>query len=134
MRNLALTIIGGEGGSSLDINSDVGFGINIAYNLNSKISVGADFEFLRPNYRAVLVPVDSNEDDIVINHKISQFNGRLKGTFNMIDGPFTPFLEATSTPTLLTDRQPPDAGGIRGGDLFAPITTLPSPRHSSVTA
>ena len=86
--------IGGEGGSSLDINSDVGFGINVAYNISSKLSVGADFEFLKPNYRAVLVAEDPSDDDLVINHKISQFNGRLKGTFNMIDGPFTPFLEA----------------------------------------
>jgi opacity protein-like surface antigen len=86
--------IGGNGGSSLDINSDVGFGINVAYNLSSKLSVGADFEFLRPNYQAVLVAEDAADDDIVINHKFSQFNGRLKGTFNMIDGPFTPYIDA----------------------------------------
>jgi opacity protein-like surface antigen len=85
--------IDGANGSSLDINSDTGFGINFAYNLSSKLSFGADFEFLRPNYTAVLKPEDTSDPDIVINHKISQFNGRLKATFNMIDGPFTPFLE-----------------------------------------
>lgn len=85
--------LGSEGGSNLDIDSDTGWGINIAYNLSSKLSVGADFEFLKPRYSALVIPEDPNEDDIVINHKISQFNGRLKATFNMIDGPFTPFLE-----------------------------------------
>jgi len=86
--------IGGEVGSSLAIESDTGFGINFVYNLNSKFSVGADFEFLKPKYRAVLTPENPADDEIIINHEISQFNGRLKGTFNMIDGPFTPFLEA----------------------------------------
>ena len=86
--------IGGEGGSSLDVQSDTGFGINFAYNLSSKLSFGADLEFLRPNYTAVLIPENPLDDTLVINHKFSQFNGRLKGNFNMIDGPFTPFLEA----------------------------------------
>jgi len=86
--------IGGEGSSSLDMKSDTGFGINIAYNLSSKLAVGMDFEFLKPKYTAVLVDENGVLDDIVINHSISQFNGRLKGSFNFIDGPFTPFVEA----------------------------------------
>jgi opacity protein-like surface antigen len=84
----------GSNGSTLEIKTELGFGINFAYNLSSKLSVGGDFEFLRPNYRAVLSAEDPNDDDLVINHQLSQFNGRLKGTFNMIDGPFTPFVDA----------------------------------------
>ena len=86
--------IGSEGGSSLDIRSNSGFGLNFAYNFSSKLALGLDLEFLKPGYSAVLVDEDGLEDDIVINHKISQFNGRIKGNFNFIDGPFTPFLEA----------------------------------------
>ena len=86
--------LSGSNGSTLDINSDTGFGFNFAYNLSSKLAVGADFEFLSPSYRAVLTAEDPNDDDLVINHKMNQFNGRLKATFNMIDGPFTPFLDA----------------------------------------
>jgi opacity protein-like surface antigen len=86
--------IGGQEGSSIDVNSNTGIGLNFAYNLSSKLSVGADFEFLNPSYTAVLAAEDPNDDDLVINHRMNQFNGRLKGTFNMIDGPFTPFLEA----------------------------------------
>jgi opacity protein-like surface antigen len=86
--------IGSEGSSTLDIRSNEGYGINFAYNLSNKLALGLDLEFLKPGYTAVLVDETGLEDDIVINHKISQFNGRLKGTFNFIDGPFTPFVEA----------------------------------------
>jgi opacity protein-like surface antigen len=86
--------IGGDGGSSLDIDSDTGFGINFAYNLNSRFAFGMDFEFLKPDYTAILVDDTGGLDDIVINHDMSQFNGRLKGTFNLMEGSFTPFLEA----------------------------------------
>lgn len=86
--------IGSEGGSSLDVRSNTGFGINFAYNFSSKLALGLDMEFLKPGYSAVLVDENGLEDDVVINHRISQFNGRIKGTFNFIDGPFTPFVEA----------------------------------------
>jgi opacity protein-like surface antigen len=86
--------IGSENSSSIDVDSDVGFGLNMSYNLSNKLAVGFDLEFLRPKYEAVLVDDLGQEDDIVIRHNMSQFNGRIKGTFNLIDGPFTPFLEA----------------------------------------
>lgn len=86
--------LSGDNGSTLDIDSELGFGFGIAYNLNSKFSLGADFEFLSPKYTAVLVAENIGEDDITISHKMDQFNGRFKGTYNIIDGPFTPFVEA----------------------------------------
>ena len=85
---------GGDGGSSLEIDSATGIGFNFAYNFTSKLALGADLEFIRPRYTAVLVDESGIEDDVVIRHTASQFSGRLKGTFNVIDGPFTPFLEA----------------------------------------
>jgi opacity protein-like surface antigen len=86
--------IGGEGTSSLDIDTETGFGVNFAYNLNSRLAIGMDFEFLNPDYTAVLVDENGVLPDIVIDHEISQFNGRIKGNFNFTEGPFTPFVEA----------------------------------------
>ena len=86
--------IGGEGTSSLDIDTETGFGINFAYNFNSRLAIGMDFEFLKPDYSAVLIDENGVLPDIVIDHEISQFNGRLKGNFNFAEGPFTPFVEA----------------------------------------
>ena len=86
--------IGGDGGSFLDVDSDVGFGLNFAYYLNSKLSFGMDFEYLQPDYKATLVDANGVLNDIVIDHEMSQFNGRFKGTFNFTEGSFTPFVEA----------------------------------------
>ena len=84
----------GQGGSSLDVDSDEGFGLTFALNINPKFSVGMDLEYLSPRYTAILVDDTGVNDDIVINHKFSQWNTRFKGTWNMIDGPFTPYIEA----------------------------------------
>ena len=76
--------IGGDGGSSLDVDSDTGFGVNFAYNWSSKLSFGMDFEFLQPDYKATLVDANGVLNDIVIDHEMSQLNGRFKGTFNFM--------------------------------------------------
>ncbi len=87
--------LGGEGGSSLNVDSDWGLGINFGYNFTNHLNLGVDLEWLSPDYKAVLV------DDIVdpprtttIDHNFSQFNGRIKGTYSFLDGPFRPFVEA----------------------------------------
>ena len=83
----------GVGGSSLAIDDALGLGFNIGYNFTNKLSLGADFDFLRPDYTAIIVNVNDPNDTRRIDHTLSQFNGRFKGTFNFLDGPFTPFVE-----------------------------------------
>jgi opacity protein-like surface antigen len=86
--------VDGENGSGLEMKSNTGFGINVALNINPHFSVGGDFEWLNPRYDLTLVDDTGVNDDIVINHKLSQINTRFKGTWNLIDGPFTPYVEA----------------------------------------
>ena len=86
--------IGSENGSFLEMDTRTGWGINFAYNFTNKLSLGMDLEFVRPDYVAVLVDDSGLLPDLNINHQMSQFNGRLKGSFNLFEGPFTPFLEA----------------------------------------
>ena len=86
--------IGSENGSFLKMDTRTGWGINFAYNFTNKLSLGMDLEFVRPDYVAVLVDDTGLLEDLHINHQMSQFNGRLKGNFNLFEGPFTPFLEA----------------------------------------
>jgi opacity protein-like surface antigen len=84
----------GENGSFLDVDAELGFGLNFALNINPKLSVGLDLEYLKPRYSMLLVDDTGVNDDLVINHKFTQWNTRFKGTWNMVDGPFTPYLEA----------------------------------------
>ena len=83
---------GTVGGSGLEIDSDLGLGFSFNYLINERFSIGADIEWLSPDYKAVLV--DDQGLPSVIDHEFSQFNGRIKGTFNLMEGPFTPFVEA----------------------------------------
>ena len=81
-------------GSTLDVDGVVGFGMNVGYNLNNHFNISADFDFLRPDYTAVLVDDSLPQNSTVIDHEFSQFNGRLKATWNILEGPLVPFVEA----------------------------------------
>jgi opacity protein-like surface antigen len=83
----------GNGGSSLDIKTALGFTMGLDYNLTNKLALGAAFNFLRPEYTAIIVDADDPTSSQRINHTLSQFDFRFKGTFNFLDGPFTPFVE-----------------------------------------
>jgi opacity protein-like surface antigen len=79
--------------SSLSVKDDWGFTFNATYNFNDHMALGVDFDYLRPRYDVNLVPDDPNESSIRINHTASQFNGRIKGTYNLFKSSFTPFVD-----------------------------------------
>lgn len=87
--------IRGANGSSLDIDSGYGIGFNLGYNFSDHLTVGMDVDFLRPDYLAVLVDdtVVPN-DTTIVDHELSQYNFRFKATYNFLEGPFRPFVEA----------------------------------------
>lgn len=93
--------VGGTGGSesatpdtsSFSMKSELGFGFNITYNFNPHLALGLDLDYLKPDYTAILVPEDVNEQPVQIDHNLTQFNTRIKGTYSFIDGPFTPYID-----------------------------------------
>ena len=91
-------IASGDGGSSLEVDSEVGIAFNLGYNFTEHLNVSADFDFLRPDYTAVVLtepnPPDGTQQETRIDHRLNQFNGRLKGTYYITDGPFVPYVEA----------------------------------------
>jgi opacity protein-like surface antigen len=84
---------GADGGSALDVDSELGLGFNFTYNFNNNFSLGADFEWVRPDFTATLISDEDPPQTTTINHTLTQFNGRFKGTWNFIDGPLTPYAE-----------------------------------------
>lgn len=82
-----------EGGSSLQLDGELGLGFNVSYNFTNKFMVGVDFDFLRPDYRAELIDDSIIPQTTVIDHSFSQFNGRIKGTYHFTEGPLTPYVE-----------------------------------------
>ncbi len=87
-----------DGGSSLVVDDDVGFGFNVGYNFSNNLNVSADFDFLKPRYSAVIVsepnPPDGSMETTTIDHKMSQFNARLKASYYFTEGPLFPYIEA----------------------------------------
>jgi opacity protein-like surface antigen len=81
---------GGPSGSGIDVDSDVGIGFGLSYNFTQNLALGFGMFWVEPDYSAVF---DTEEDGLVeIDHKLSLFNGQLNGTWNILDGPFTPYL------------------------------------------
>lgn len=92
---------GGNGGtatnapdtSSLNVSSELGFGLNFGYNFNEHFALGLDIEYIRPDYKATLAPEDPADDPIFIDHELTQWNWRIKGTWNLTEGPFVPYVD-----------------------------------------
>ena len=66
--------------------------------------------FLEPSYELTLVPDEPNPTPLTINEKLTLFNGMLTGTYNILKGPVTPFVDLTAgwthVDSNVTDRPP----------------------------
>jgi len=85
---------GAAGGSGLSIDSEIGLGFGFNYNFTDKLALGADLEWIRPDYRATLISDAVPPQSTTIDHTLSQFNGRIKGTLTFLSGPLSPYAEA----------------------------------------
>jgi opacity protein-like surface antigen len=81
----------GDMGSSIDFDSDVGWGFDATYNINQNLAIGFDAAFLRPKYSAVIVPDGGSPQ--AIDYKADVFNGAVNGTWNIMKGNFTPYIQ-----------------------------------------
>jgi len=81
--------LSGPGDLSLVIDDDWGLGFNFAYNFTNHWALGFDINWLSPSYTLS----GTTEDDgfQTVRHNMDMFNGLLTGTFNLLEGPITPF-------------------------------------------
>ena len=84
--------VGGDNQSEVDIDNDFGIGFGVAYNLNQNIALAFDFAWLEPDYQAVF---NTDESGLVsVDHEMDIYSGQFSAIWNIMDGPFTPFLRA----------------------------------------
>jgi opacity protein-like surface antigen len=86
--------VGGQEGSRLELDSEIGWRFAFDYNFNNHFSLGFGMEFVRPDYTATIVPQDTNTPE-QIRFTADQFNGQFRGIWNIFDGPLTPYLEGS---------------------------------------
>ncbi len=82
----------GAGGSSLDVDSEIGLGAGFTYNVSQHLALGFDMLWVRPDYKSVFVTEEG--ETVSVKHTMSVFNGQFNGTWNILDGPITPYLQA----------------------------------------
>lgn len=96
VNNQSSESLGGENGSSVDIDSSTGYGLSLGYNFNSRLALSGEFSWNSPDYSATLVEdIGGNAGvPIQINHTLDVYGINIKGTFNLLQGPITPYVEA----------------------------------------
>ena len=97
--------------SSVDIDSGFGLAFSLGYNFSDHLALRFDGSWSRADYDAIL---DTEDEGLVeINHTLTLFNGQFSGVYNVLDGPFTPYLQAgigwTFIDSNVTDG-PPSTG------------------------
>ena len=105
--------INGEGGSSVDLSDDWGFLFNVGYNINNHFMLSGEFIFQTPKYEFTAIPQDPNDDIVNISARADFFSGLFKGTWHILDGNFTPFIDASIGFTYIDSRVadgPPQTG------------------------
>ena len=86
--------ITGEKGSSVDVDSDTGWGFSLAYNANEHLNFGFDFTHNSQSYDLTIVPADPVGPATTLSHKLTNDNFSLNMTYNLLARDLTPFVRA----------------------------------------
>ena len=83
---------GGLNESSVDVDAGWGLNVSIGYHFTQHLALRFDGAWVRADYDALL---DTEDNGLVeINHTLDMFNGQFNGVWNILEGPFTPYLQA----------------------------------------
>jgi len=93
LSNIGSESLSGTMGSFINTQSEYGFGFWGTYNLNNRLALGFDFNWAQPKYDARFIP-ENGTTPVDVRHKMDLFTVQAKGVFHLLEGPFTPFIEA----------------------------------------
>jgi hypothetical protein len=96
--------IAGDGGSSMDVNSDLGMGLGFAYNLNNHFQLGGLMTWSTRSYDATVVGSDGSRNRVTgyLDTSTISFNG----TVYFLDSNFTPYVSAGIGSTFVDSNVP----------------------------
>ena len=107
-----------EGGSALDVDSTMGWGINIGWNWTAKWNLAYRFVSTSPKYTALLVPEDPDVLPQTIEQKLSKTSHQFNVTYNFREAALTPFVLAGIGWTKVDSNVP--TGGVDVGCWWDP--------------
>jgi len=95
LNNLSSESLSSSDGASIDIDSSTGYGFSVGYNFSERLALSGEFSWNSPDYDAVLISDDLANTPVEISHELDVYSLFFKGTFNFMEGPFTPYVEAS---------------------------------------
>lgn len=82
----------GQMGTGLDIDDDLGFKIGGTYNFTNRWALGFGISWVSPRYTATYLP-EAGPPLETVRATMDVFSLYAKGTFNLLEGPITPYAE-----------------------------------------
>ena len=101
-----------EGGSELNVDSTMGWGLSFAWNMTDKWNFSYRYLSTSPDYQALVVPEDETEDTRIIEHEMSKNTHQFNVTYNFSRKAFTPFVVAGIGWTKLDSNVPSAPPGV----------------------
>jgi opacity protein-like surface antigen len=86
--------VSGENGSSVDIDSKLGWGLAFGWNWTPNWNFSYRFMLAKPDYTAVIVPEDSALPAQTLNYSAERYSNQINAAYHFFDGPLTPYLQA----------------------------------------
>ena len=83
------------GGANVDVNSDAGFGFTMGYNYSEQLNLHGNFTWNSVSYDATRVLDDGDNTEEKFGGVLDTFSASVAGDYYFIDGPFTPFVNAS---------------------------------------
>jgi opacity protein-like surface antigen len=82
----------GANQSAFDLDSGIGLAFGIGYNVNEHLSLRFDSNWVEPDYVAIL----NTEDNGLVraDSKLSIYSGHFNGVYHLLEGAFTPYVQA----------------------------------------
>jgi opacity protein-like surface antigen len=91
--NSLSTDFDGKNGSGVEIDSDIGWGFTVGYNVNPHILVNYQFSATTPDYDATLTSEDGDRA-LHIKRELDLYNSQFNVVYNLMTEQFTPFVQA----------------------------------------
>ncbi len=85
----------GDGGSSLSVNSDLGWGFGFGYNFNQHFNLGLLFTWRSVPYQSMAVDADDPSQSTQYSGQLSTSTFGLSGEYNVLKGPITPYVNGS---------------------------------------
>ena len=83
-----------EGGSALDVDSTVGWGVSFGWNWTEKLNLSYKLAVTKPDYLATIVPEDTELGPQSIDYTMTKYSHQFNLTYNFSEKAFTPFVLA----------------------------------------